>query len=160
MTSFLLSIFLNLAKTEIQKEEVINQLSELQNSISNDEVAQQKFFTIFSIINSLTKMVNVEKNYEEFFKTLETYTKFLGNFVAESPFTVYLIKDHINDLSETIVNNIIKNKSVNESLRKRGVGSLFKIACCFKLVDVHLDFITNLLENDYSLDLVYYYFNF
>ena len=50
-------MFINLAKSETQKEEILNLLTTLQTDLAKDEVAQQKFFTVFSILKNLIKIV-------------------------------------------------------------------------------------------------------
>ncbi len=151
--NFLLSIFLNLAKTEPQKEEVVKVLSKLQEDLEKDQEAQQKFFSIFSILKNLTKMITIEKSYEEFFNQLDTYAKIMSSFMRGSIATMYLLRDHVIELSQAIVQNIIKNQGLDKTLRKKGVVGLLKLGVCFKLIDLHFLFLENLLENDFQVNV-------
>jgi alpha-tubulin suppressor-like RCC1 family protein len=93
-------------------------------------------------------MITIEKNYEEFFKMLDTYTNFLNGFISDSMFTVYLIKDHVIELSESIRENIVENKNLQNDLRKKGVVALLKLGVCFNVADLHFKFIETLIKEE------------
>ena len=155
ISNFLLSVFLNIGKSSISKEEIIELMEKFQTNITNDEKYQQKFFTILSILNSLHKLIVIDKQYGEFTRMIDTYTQFLRNYLNDSAFVIYLIREQVYELIMHIRSGIIENSQVSIEIKRNALISVFKIATCFRLVDVYLEFIIILINSKFvELEIV------
>jgi hypothetical protein len=157
-SNFLLSVFLNVAPSPATKEEIISLMDKFQTNLINDEKSQQKFFTIFSILNSLHKLLVIDKLYDEFMRMIETYTQFLKNYLNDSGFVIYLIREQVFDLVNNIRICLIDSPDVDLELKKRATVAIFKLATCFRIVDIYLELINILSKQSYfeGLDIVKY----
>ncbi len=127
-------------------------MEKFQNTVTNDEKYQQKFFTIFSILNTLNKLIVIDKQYEEFTRMIDTYTQFLRNYLNDSAFVIYLIREQVYELVMHVRSQIINYPDVSIEIKRKSLISIFKIATCFRLLDIYLEFIV-ILKNSQFVEL-------
>jgi hypothetical protein len=121
-----------------------------QENLTKCEKSQQKFFTIFSIINFLNKLLVIDKQLEEFLKMTDTYTQFLKSYLKDSNLVIYLIREQIYELVHNIKINIIENVNSSLELKKKALVSILKFATSFKIVDLYLEFICILCSKEFE----------
>jgi hypothetical protein len=130
------------------KKEILLMMEKFQSTLTNDEKSQQKFFTIFAILNSLHKLLVLDKQYDEFMRMIETYTQFLKTYLNDSYLVIYLIREQVFDLVSNIKTSLIENAELSQDLKKRALISIFKLATCFRIFDIYLEFVTILTTHD------------
>ena len=121
-----------------------------QENLTKCEKSQQKFFTIFSIINFLNKLLVIDKQLEEFLKMTDTYTQFLKSYLKDSNLVIYLIREQIYELVHNIKINIIENVNSSLELKKKALVSILKFATSFKIVDLYLEFICIVCSKEFE----------
>ena len=121
-----------------------------QENLTKCEKSQQKFFTIFSIINFLNKLLVIDKQLEEFLKMTDTYTQFLKSYLKDSNLVIYLIREQIYELVHNIKINIIENVNSSLELKKKALVSILKFSTSFKIVDLYLEFICILCSKEFE----------
>ena len=138
-TLFILSALLKSDKKQRSPEDTINLMKKIQKSIQDDNVTQQKYLTIFTILNNLIKILTYDKNIESFISQTNKQVKQMSSFLKNSIFTVFLIQDQVIELVDAIPVNILENSKVSSEIRVQALSILFKIAKCFKMLDVYLN---------------------
>ena len=110
---------------------------------------------ILNILNNLQNSLLLCTNYDELFRNIDSYTFFLNDYIKDNNL-IYFLRDKVQDLVNNIKKNIIYNENVkDENLKKNGLIIIFKLANCFQILDVFLEFITILRHFKYpSLEIV------
>ena len=94
-------------------------------------------------------MVCEAKLFSIFCKLKFSNTFFLNDYIKDN-YLIYFLRDKVHDLVENIKKNIIFKENTDENLKKNGLIIIFKLANCFQIVDVYLEFITILRHFNYS----------
>lgn len=122
-------------------------MNKFQENLSNDEKVQQKFFTIFQILNTLKKTISIDLQYEEFIRTVDIYTSTLENYIKDSNFVIFMIREQVMDIVKEIKNHILLKPEIKQELKTQAITSIFKLANCFKIADIFYELINLLKEN-------------
>ena len=123
-------------------------LSKIKNTFT-DEKTKKKCLKILNILNNLQNSLLLSTNYDELFRTIDSYTFFLNDYIKDNNL-IYFLRDNVFDLVNNIKKNIIFNKDVvDENLKKNALIIIFKLANCFQILDVFLEFINILRNSNY-----------
>ena len=141
-------------KPNKSENEIVQLMKKIQKIIAKDNTTQQKYLTIFTIINNLIKILTIDNNIELFLSQTNKQIKQMSNFLKDSVFTVFLIQDSVIELVDAIKVKILENSEVSEEIKTQTLLTFFKIAKCFKMLEVYLHFIEEYNKHNINLDLV------
>ncbi len=129
-------------------------MKKIQKTIADDNETQQKYLTIFTIINNLMKILTYDKDIEMFLNQANKQVKQMSTFLKNSIFAVFLIQDQVIVLVDAIIANILEKEDVSNEIKTLTMSTLFKIAKCFKMLDIYLLFIEQYNKRELKLDIV------